>query len=204
MTTPNKITLFRILIIPIMVIIAVIPQLNKTNLFLDITISQLMFLILFIIGSLSDFLDGYLARKNNQITTFGKFLDPIADKLLVVTSILFLCLFPYWAGLTNYIVIYTGLLIIIIREFLVTGVRLLAIEKQKVIAASKLGKIKTATTMVAITVMLFNGFHIHKFINKNSQIDYISYTLYAIAILFTIISGIDYLIKNKDIVLESI
>lgn len=209
MTTPNKITLFRIFIIPVMVIICLIPQLNiEISGFFKITISQLIFLILFIIGSISDFLDGYLARKNNQVTTFGKFLDPIADKILVLTALIFLFIFPYWGKneldeikIVNLAVIFTGVLIIILREFLVTGVRLLAVDSGIVIAASKLGKIKTASTMIAIIFMLFNGFGIGQALKL--EYDYFSFTLYGIAILFTIISGVDYLYKNRNIILET-
>ena len=210
MTTPNKITLFRIFIIPVMVIICLIPQLNiEISGFFKITISQLIFLILFIIGSLSDFLDGYLARKNNQVTTFGKFLDPIADKILVLTALIFLFIFPYWGKteleeikIVNLAVIFSGVLIIILREFLVTGVRLLAVDSGVVIAASKLGKIKTVSTMVAIIFMLFNGFGISQALKL--EYDYFSFALYGIAILFTIISGVDYLYKNREIILKTI
>lgn len=201
MTISNKITLLRILLIPLMIIILFIPGLEKET-FLKITISQLIFTILFIIASFTDFLDGYLARKRNEITTFGKFLDPIADKLLVLTGFIFLVKMPYWSiNNTNLVLISVGVIIILLREFMVTGVRLLASEKGKVIAASKLGKAKTISTMISNIWFLFNGFNLKELMKTN--FDYISFSIFLICILLTIISGIDYLYKNRKIVLET-
>ena len=131
MTLPNKITVLRILLIPIMTIIVFIQPLNELIMdigFVKMPLSQLIFLIIFIIASLTDFLDGYLARKNNQITTFGKFLDPIADKILVVTGFLYLM----HIGRIEFWVI----LVIVLREFAVSGIRLIASKSGEVIAAS--------------------------------------------------------------------
>lgn len=208
MTIANKITIARISLIPVMVLMVLIPGLNKPDnlVFLEMTVGQLIFTILFIVASLSDFLDGYLARSRNEITTFGKFLDPIADKILVLTALLFLIKFPYWADgvqnrYTNHIMI--GILVIIVREFIVTGIRLLAVDKGIVIAASPLGKAKTFATMIAIIVMLFNGFTILDTI-QNGIFDYISMSLFWLAIGLTVVSGIDYLIRNREVILESI
>lgn len=204
MTIANKLTIFRIFLIPVMIIFAVIPGLNNNNLFWGITTGQLIFMIIFIIASFTDFLDGYLARKRNEITTFGKFLDPIADKLLVLTALIFLIVFPRWNGSKVIPQILVGVTVIIIREFVVTGIRLLAVDKGKVIAASKLGKIKTATTMVAIIIMLFNGFNIAHSIANKPVMDWFSLIFFWLAILFTIISGVDYFVKNKEIIFESV
>lgn len=208
MTIANKITVGRILLIPMMVIFVLISGLNDPNdlLIFGMTKGQLIFAILFIIASASDFLDGYLARSRNEITTFGKFLDPIADKILVLTALIFMTKFPYWAdgvndNYSNYILV--GVLVIIIREFVITGVRLIAVEKGIVIAASPLGKAKTLATMVAIIVMLFNGFGLINLI-REGMFDYISMGLYWIAIILTLLSGIDYLIRNRDIIMESV
>lgn len=189
MTTANKLTLTRVFMIPIMLIVIYVDALKEPMGFFNMEIGHFIFAVLFIIASLTDFLDGYIARKYNQITTFGKFLDPIADKVLVMVAFLYLMQImpdrvPLWA-----------VMIVIIREFAVTGVRLLAIERGKVIAASPYGKIKTASTMVALIILLFNDFSLTPWIGN---------ILFWIAILFTIISGLDYLIKNRAVILESI
>ena len=189
MTTANKLTLLRVFMIPVMVLLMYMKSLENPIGFFNMSIAQFLIALLFIIASLTDFLDGYIARKYHQITTFGKFLDPIADKVLVMVVLLYLMMImpgrvPLWA-----------VMIVIIREFMVTGVRLLAIEKGHVIAASIYGKIKTATTMVALIILLFNDFGLTVWIGN---------ILFYLAIFFTLMSGIDYLFKNKKIILESI
>ncbi len=190
MTTANKLTLLRVVMIPIMIVFIYMKSMESPlGFFNDILLNQLIFAILFVIASFTDLLDGYVARKYNQITTFGKFLDPIADKVLVMVAFLYLMILtpdrvPLWA-----------VMIVIVREFAVTGVRLLAIEKGKVIAASPYGKIKTASTMIALIIMLFNDFGLPALIGD---------IIFWIAILFTLISGFDYLFKNKEVILESI
>ena len=188
MTTANKLTILRVLMIPIMIVFLYIEPLKKDIGFLGMQIHTFIFAILFIVASFTDLLDGYIARKYHQITTFGKFLDPIADKILVMVAFLFLMLempdrVPLWA-----------VMIVIIREFMVTGIRLLAVEKGKVIAASPYGKIKTATTMIALVVLLFNDFALPIIIGD---------VLFYLAVFFTAFSGLDYLVKNKHIVFES-
>lgn len=140
MNLPNKLTIFRIILVPIMVII---PFLGINSTFLGIPISWLIIDAIFIIASITDKLDGYLARKNNQVTTFGKFLDPLADKILVLTAMIMLVemqKIPAWIPI-----------IVLVREFVVSGYRLVAVEQGgKVIAASKWGKLKTVTQMIAI------------------------------------------------------
>lgn len=152
MTTANKLTILRILLIPVMISVLYIDALVIDTEFLNMTVQQIIFAGLFILASLTDFLDGYIARKYNQITTFGKFLDPIADKVLVFTALLYLMV-----QMPDRVAIW-GVMVIIVREFLVTGVRLIAVEHGKVIAASHLGKYKTLTTMLAIIMFLFNDF----------------------------------------------
>lgn len=140
MNLPNKLTIFRIILVPIMVII---PFLGITGTISGIPISWIIIDLIFILASITDKLDGYLARKNNQITTFGKFLDPLADKILVLaamTMLVEMTKLPAWIPI-----------IVLIREFMVSGYRLVAVEKGgKVIAASKWGKLKTVTQMIAI------------------------------------------------------
>ena len=148
MNLPNKLTIFRIILVPIMVII---PFLGIKGELLGIPIEYWLMDLIFIIASLTDKLDGYLARKNNQITTFGKFLDPLADKILVLTAMIMLvemAKLPAWIPI-----------IVLAREFLVSGYRLIAVEKGgKVIAASNWGKLKTVTQMLAI-ILAFVDLH---------------------------------------------
>ena len=140
MNLPNKLTIFRIILVPIMVII---PFLGITGTISGIPISWIIIDLIFILASITDKLDGYLARKNNQITTFGKFLDPLADKILVLaamTMLVEMTKLPAWIPI-----------IVLTRECMVSGYRLVAVEKGgKVIAASKWGKLKTVTQMIAI------------------------------------------------------
>lgn len=187
MNIPNQLTLLRILLIPVMVIIAYIEPLQQ-ELFLNISIANFTNVIIFAVASITDLLDGMIARKYNMVTTFGKFADPLADKLLVMTAMVLLMqqgVFPMWA-----------LIVILSREFIVTGIRLVAVETGKVISASNLGKVKTATTMVALIVLFF--FQI------NNTVEIIAMVLVYIATFFTVISGIDYFWKNRKIILESI
>ena len=195
MTTANKLTILRILLIPVMISVLYIDALVIDTAFLNMTVQQIIFAGLFILASLTDFLDGYIARKYNQITTFGKFLDPIADKVLVFTALLYLMV-----QMPDRVAIW-GVMVIIVREFLVTGVRLIAVEHGKVIAASHLGKYKTLTTMLAIIMFLFNDFGL-TLIHPN--LVWVTNIVYYIAIFFTVWSGIDYLYKNREIILESV
>ncbi len=195
MTTANKLTLLRVILIPVMIVVLYIDYLKIPTNFIGMTVQQIIFAGIFVVASITDFVDGYVARKFNQITTFGKFLDPIADKVLVFAALLYLMIatpdrVPLWT-----------VMIVIVREFLVTGVRLLAVEKGNVIAASNWGKYKTFSTMVAIIIFLFNDFGL-TLISPNFV--WFGNVIYYIAIFFTIFSGMDYLLKNKDVVLESI
>ena len=140
MNLPNKLTILRILLVPIMVII---PYLKIQGVFLDIPISFLIMELIFIIASITDKLDGTIARKRNLVTTFGKFLDPIADKILVLAALIILVelgKIPGWIPI-----------IVLFREFVVSGYRLIAVGNGgKVIAASIWGKLKTVSQMIAI------------------------------------------------------
>ena len=140
MNLPNKLTIFRMILVPIMVII---PFFGIDGNLWGIPITYLMIDFVFILASLTDKLDGYIARSRNQVTAFGKFLDPLADKILVLAAMLMLVemgKLPAWIPI-----------IVLAREFLVSGYRLVAVEKGgEVIAASKWGKLKTVTQMIAI------------------------------------------------------
>lgn len=197
MNTPNKLTILRMLLVPIIVIVSMI---NIPNDFLGIPLNMIIIDILFIIGAITDKVDGTLARKNNQVTTFGKFLDPIADKILVVSALIILVeklKIPGWIPI-----------IIIVREFAVSGYRLIAVEKNgKVIAANIWGKLKTVTQMFAIILAFID---VHKFgecfTNSIQSIGVIPYIinllttlLMIICVIATIFSGYEYMKDGKDL-----
>lgn len=193
MNLPNKLTIFRIVLVPIMVII---PFLGIEGEFFGIPIEYWIIDFIFILASLTDKLDGYLARKNNQVTTFGKFLDPLADKILVLAAMIMLvemAKLPAWIPI-----------IVLAREFLVSGYRLIAVEKGgKVIAASKWGKLKTVTQMIAIILAFvdLNGFG-ECFVGTLAGGEFILNLIVTIMMILqtiaTIFSGIDYMKGAKD------
>lgn len=197
MTLPNKLTLLRILLIPVMVIIFYIPWFSENKIFLDVTYLYFFEFIIFFVASVTDFVDGYLARKNNQVTTFGKFLDPLADKMLVFSSMTILLLnnsgvlpegqplVPMWV-----------FVVMLIREFMVSGIRMLVSSRGVVIAAGWLGKWKTFITMIAIGALFMGGLHI--------SIIYIGQIFMYVACILTIVSGIEYFWKSRKIILESV
>ena len=198
MNLPNKLTIFRIILVPIMVIIhycAVLGLINGD--FLNIPIENWIIVIIFSLASYTDHLDGKIARKNNQITTFGKFLDPLADKILVLSAMLILVetgMLPAWIPI-----------IVVIREFVVSGYRLIAVEKGgKVIAANIWGKLKTVTQMIAIILAFLDVNSFGTFLNSNltgiSLVLNIAVTAFmVISVIATIFSGYDYLKNGKDI-----
>ncbi len=200
MNLPNKITVARMLMIPAMVAVPLFNIQGNFEILGGLTYSNLITVIIFLIASITDFFDGYLARKNNLVTTFGKFLDPIADKLLVLSAMLMLVetnIIPAWIPI-----------IIVAREFIVSGIRMLAAGEGNVIAASWLGKIKTVSQMIAITFAFIGN---HKFLafamEKLTGADLIINVLMSIgmlvAVLATVWSGVDYFMKSKEIVLKS-
>ena len=198
MTLPNKLTMFRIILIPLMVVVAYVPFFSSISVGY-ISLANLINLLIFSIASATDFLDGFIARKYNLVTTFGKFADPLADKLLVVSAMVVLC--TQLQG-TSYSWFIPGWVIIAIlcREFIVSGIRLVAVERGNVIAAGLLGKLKTATTMVAI---IFLFLYEIKF-NEIPVFGYIGAIMMYLALVFTILSGIEYFWKNRKVILESI
>lgn len=198
MNLPNKITVARMLLIPIMIIV---PYLGFNNiLFGSVTIGSFITLIIFLIASFTDFLDGYLARKNNLVTTFGKFLDPIADKLLVLSALIMLVeqgIIPGWIPI-----------IIAAREFIVSGIRMLAAGDGKVIAASWYGKVKTVSQMIAISLAFLSTNTFMQFTSVEMStgtliLNILMSLAMIVAVLMTILSGVDYFVKSKDIVLKS-
>lgn len=188
MNLPNKLTLLRIMMIPVIVIIPMIKSLDVIF-FSGVTVSNFIVLIVFCIAAFTDFLDGYIARKYDLVTDFGKFMDPLADKLLVFAAFIILI---EMGRIEGWIVT-----VIIAREFMVTGIRVLAANNHLVIAASKLGKLKTISQMATIIVLLLNNY---PFSLINIPVGII---LMYLAAALTVISGLDYFIKNKDIILKT-
>mgnify|MGYP000875680513 FL=1 len=175
MNLPNKITLARVLLIPIFMIVLLS---NFPN-------NNYIAALIFTIASATDGLDGHIARSRNQVTTFGKFVDPLADKLLVSTALI--CMIqlgkvPAWI-----------VVIIIAREFTITGFRIIAASEGITIAASPLGKIKTITQLIAIIAILINNY---PFRLINFPFDRVMLYL---ALIFTVISGVDYIYRNKEV-----
>lgn len=188
MNLPNKLTIFRIILVPIMVII---PFLWIDGKIFGIPTEWIIIDLIFIIASITDKLDGYLARKNNQVTTFGKFLDPLADKILVLAAMVMLVemsKLPAWIPI-----------IVLAREFMVSGYRLIAVEKGgEVIAASKWGKLKTVTQMIAIILAILdlNAFgECFKGVLQGGDLilNLIVTILMIVQVIATIFSGIDYM-----------
>ena len=176
MTTASKITLVRVAFIPLLTVLMYMSN-GASNLWMWLSLG------VFIIASLTDYVDGHIARKHNQVTDFGKFLDPLADKLLVIAA---MCMFCQWGKLPAW-----ALMLVLTREFAVTGLRLVAVGKGKVIAAGWSGKIKTASTMIGLCVWM--GF----------PEEYIlSQIIIGIIIVTTIYSGVEYFIQNWKCLLD--
>lgn len=197
MNLPNKLTLFRIILVPIMVIVSFF---DIPGSFLGISTTMWIMELIFIIASITDKLDGYLARKNNQVTNFGKFLDPIADKILVVAAMI---LFVGMGRLPAWIPI-----IVIFREFAVSGYRLIAVQNSgKVIAANVWGKLKTVTQMIAIILMFLTTQPYFAFVNSaltymttgDFVMNILASIFMTVSVIATIFSGYEYLKGGKDL-----
>ncbi|WP_210469373.1 CDP-diacylglycerol--glycerol-3-phosphate 3-phosphatidyltransferase [Sporosarcina sp. 6E9] len=191
MNLPNKITVSRILLIPIFMLFMLVDfNFGTVNLLnTDIETSHIIGGLIFIIASITDWLDGYIARKYELITNMGKFLDPLADKLLVSAAFIILVELgsaPSWI-----------IIVIISREFAVTGLRLILAGGGEVVAANQLGKIKTVTQIIAIISLLFNNIYF-----ESIGVPFGTIMLY-IALFFTVWSGVDYFYKNRRVLLES-
>ena len=199
MNLANKLTIFRIILVPIMVII---PFLGIQGDVFGIPVSYLIMDLIFIIASITDKLDGYIARSRNQVTTFGKFLDPLADKILVLAAMLILVEDNRLPAIIPIIVLF--------REFIVSGYRLVAVEKGgKVIAASVWGKLKTVTQMLALILAFVdqNGFA-QCFVGGLTGFawwyNFITTTLMSVSVVAAVLSGIDYIAKGKDLFKEEV
>lgn len=192
MNLANKLTLIRIVFVPLFLIFMI---------FNDIPYGTFIATVIFVLASITDKLDGYIARSRNQITDFGKFMDPLADKLLVTTALIALVgigVIPSWT-----------VVIIIAREFAVSGLRSIAAASGKVIAASWWGKIKTVIQMIAIILLLLNvsideSVYFTNIVDSNSILNFTFNSLpilvLYLAVIVTVISGIDYFMKNRKII----
>lgn len=194
MNLPNKLTIFRIILVIIMIILTLFDIQGEV---FGIPIVAIVLDAIFIIASVTDKLDGYLARSRNEITTFGKFLDPIADKILVITAMIILVemgRLPAWIPT-----------IIVFREFIVSGYRLVAVQNGgKVIAANIWGKLKTVTQMIAIIVAFidvnsFGAIFTQKLEGYSLVINIITTLMMIICVIATIFSGWEYLKEGKDL-----
>ncbi len=169
MNTANKLTLLRVVMIPVFLVLLYFGY-------------QYWALGVFVLASVTDFIDGYIARNYNQVTDFGKFMDPLADKLLVTSAMVWFVevgVMPGW-----------GLLLVIAREFCVTGLRLVAVDQGRVIAAGWSGKVKTAATMVSLCLMLL------------PVGDLVTQICVWVIIITTTYSGVEYFIVNRDVFKE--
>ena len=183
MNLPNKLTLTRIILVPVFMIFVSLTGLDGI---VDGTFNAAFYLlagIVFAAASFTDFLDGYLARKNNLVTDFGKFMDPLADKMLVMAA---MCYFVECGQMPGWC-----LAIVLLREFAVSGMRLVAVEQGRVIAAAWSGKIKTASTMVCLCLMLV------------FQSNLLNVVCIAVIVATTVYSGIEYFAKNLDVFKEA-
>ena len=212
MNLANKLTIFRIILVPVIMLIPIIDNLvGIPGEFLGISTAFWIMNIIFIVASITDKLDGYIARSRNQVTTFGKFLDPLADKILVLSALVILVEYgkiPSWIPI-----------IVLAREFIVSGYRLIAVEKGgKVIAASIWGKLKTVTQMIGIIFAFLDKFKFGDFIFRVSTqaeaqinsagiymttgqfiINIITTIVLILSVIATIFSGINYLKDGKEL-----
>ena len=178
MNLPNKLTIFRVILIPFFVLCFYLPVIPFNN---------VVACVIFCVASITDFLDGYLARRDGLVTNFGKFMDPLADKLLVGAALI--CLIesgqlPAWA-----------VVIIISREFIISGFLLIASDNGVVIAASYWGKFKTVTQMAMVILMLLNF--------PGAIFPVITRIVMWAAIILTVVSLVDYVLKNKDVLKDT-
>ena len=169
MNLANKLTLTRVALIPVFLIV----------LYWGFPMSNWVAVAVFILASLTDFLDGYIARSRNLVTAFGKFMDPLADKMLVMAA---MC----WLVQTLQMAAWV-LVVVLMREFAVSGLRLVAVERGRVIAAAWSGKIKTAVTMVCLCFMIALG------------IEWLDLVCQGLILVTTVYSGVEYFVKNIDV-----
>ena len=180
MNLPNKLTMMRVVLVPVFMVFAALAKYGTAD--FNATFS-LVAGIIFTVASITDFLDGYIARKNHLVTDFGKFMDPLADKMLVMAA---MCYFVECGQMPGWC-----LAIVLLREFAVSGMRLVAVEQGRVIAAAWSGKVKTASTMVCLCLMLV------------FESNLLNVVCIAVIVATTVYSGIEYFAKNLDVFKEA-
>lgn len=198
MNLPNQLTVLRVLLIPIFVLFF----------YLDFRGHFFVALAVFAIASFTDFLDGYLARKYNLVTNLGKFLDPVADKILVASAMILMLTMPWFFSvyLGNWAIICAGCFVAVIlaRELMVSGFRMVAADAGIVIAADKIGKFKTVSQMISlILLLLWAG--MFEFVYDSLAVEIINYVglgFFALATALTVISGVNYIIKNIEVLMR--
>lgn len=197
MNLPNKLTVLRVFMVPIFIFLFLLssgkiyPMTISTLSYefgYTIDLFRLLSAIVFLIASVTDFFDGYIARKYNLITNFGKLLDPLADKILVLSSLMLLS--------ANGEIHIVWIIIVAVREISISAIRLVCLEQGNVVAASIYGKYKTAIQMIFIVLMLFN---IHTI---SSAAFLITYILFVVSEILVVVSFVDYIYKNKNYIIN--
>jgi len=195
MNLPNKLTLLRLILIPFFIAVF----------YIQFTGHYTASLIIFAAAAATDFFDGYIARKCNLVTDLGKFMDPIADKVLVLAAFTVMLADPYntnvflHLGDWGLILGGVGVSIIIAREMAVSSLRMMAAKKGKVLAAEKIGKVKTFFTDIAIIVLIFSGDLLVWAEKAGNALNIIGIAAFVVSVILTIISGISYLTKNSEV-----
>lgn len=200
MNTPNRITITRFILTIILIAIMVFPY-NSCNINIPylgntgFNVIDLVGCIIFIVASITDFVDGHLARKNNLVTDFGKFMDPLADKFLVNSSLIILAVQK--SNLLPVLIV----VLMIGRDIAVDGIKLISAKKGRTVAANIYGKLKTVFQMIAIPVIFLNGFPFNYLLKENTYI--ITIILASLACLMSLISGVIYIYQNRDMIKEA-
>lgn len=200
MNTPNKITITRFILTIILIAIMVFPY-NSYNINIPylgntgFNVIDLVGCIIFIVASITDFIDGHLARKNNLVTDFGKFMDPLADKFLVNSSLIILAVQK--SNLLPVLIV----VLMIGRDIAVDWIKLISAKKGRTVAANIYGKLKTVFQMIAIPVIFLNGFPFNYLLKENTYI--ITIILASLACLMSLISGVIYIYQNRDMIKEA-
>ena len=200
MNTPNKITITRFILTIILIAIMVFPY-NSYNINIPylgntgFNVIDLVGCIIFIVASITDFIDGHLARKNNLVTDFGQFMDPLADKFLVNSSLIILAVQK--SNLLPVLIV----VLMIGRDIAVDGIKLISAKKGRTVAANIYGKLKTVFQMIAIPVIFLNGFPFNYLLKENTYI--ITIILASLACLMSLISGVIYIYQNRDMIKEA-
>lgn len=199
MNLPNKLTTIRMALVVLLILLLVFPyslvNVSVPLLFGHINLIYFLGAIIFLVASFTDYLDGYLARKLNLITNYGKFMDPIADKLLV-NSTLIILIFPQFA---SQISVWAILVVLMIgRDIVVDGFRLVAASQNKILAANIFGKAKTVLQMIAILMYLLNDWPF-KLIYPNTTFPIVSFTFMVSATVVSLLSGVIYIAQNVEV-----